>query len=77
MALDMSSRWTGRPPIDGCPGFKDGRMTSLALPDVSANGTREALLDYFDNTWTLTEVLLSGLSVRCVFFLQPKGLLTR
>jgi hypothetical protein len=29
--------------------------------------TRQQLLDYFDNTWTLTEVLFSGLLVcgRC------------
>ena len=26
-------------------------------------GTRQQLLDYFDNTWTLTEVLFSGLQV--------------
>jgi hypothetical protein len=25
--------------------------------------TRQELLDYFDNTWTLTEVLFSGLQV--------------
>lgn len=51
--------WTGlRPEV--CPGFgKDGRLTSLPLPDTS-KGSRQAVLDYFNNTWTLTEVLFSG-----------------
>lgn len=30
---------------------------------VLQTATRQELLDYFDNTWTLTEVLFSGLQV--------------
>ena len=57
------SRWTGQPPVAGCPGMNNGVISSLPLPDISENGTRQGLLDYFDNTWTLTEVLFSGLLV--------------
>lgn len=57
------TRWTGQPPVSGCPGFINGIITSLPLPDVSSNGSRQKLLEYFDNTWTLTEVLFSGLLV--------------
>jgi len=43
-----------------CPGVgKDGVITSLPL--VNCGASRQELLDYFDNTWTLTEVLFSGL----------------
>lgn len=51
--------WTGVPPPQ-CPGYvgKDssGYVTSLAIPNA-ATATRQDLLDYLDNTWTLTEVL--------------------
>jgi len=30
---------------------------------MTQTATRQQLLDYFDNTWTLTEVLFSGLQV--------------
>jgi len=65
--------WTGKRPVFGeCPGVaEDGHMTSLPLPDVSEKGTRQQLLDYFDNTWTLTEVLFSGLQGREVFLRSP------
>lgn len=53
--------WTGRAPVPGCPGLlPDGTMTSLPAPNL-ATVTRQQLLDYFDNTWTLTEVLFSAL----------------
>jgi hypothetical protein len=57
------SRWTGQPPVEGCPGYDAGVIRSLPLPDISSTGTRQGLLEYFDNTWTLTEVLFSGLLV--------------
>ena len=61
--LDIQSDtwWTGKPPIYGtCPGVqKDGTITSLPL--VHTNSSRKELLDYFDNTWTLTESLFSSL----------------
>lgn len=53
--------WTGRAPSQGCPGMlADGTITSLPLPNL-ATVTREQALDYFDNTWTITEVLFSAL----------------
>lgn len=54
--------WTGRPPTPGvCPGVRaNGHIDSLPLPNLS-RFTRQDVLDYFDNTWTLTEVLFSSL----------------
>ena len=53
--------WTGRAPSKGCPGcIADGTITSLPLPNL-ATVTRQQALDYFDNTWTITEVLFSAL----------------
>ena len=62
--------WTGRPPPD-CPGLQsDGTLTSLSLPNL-ATCDRQQVLDYFDNTWTLTEVLFSGLKGEEAFFRPP------
>ena len=62
--------WTGRPPQD-CPGLQpDGTLTSLPLPDL-ATCTREQVSAYFDNTWTLTETLFSGLRGEEAFFRPP------
>ncbi|HUM95900.1 MAG TPA: 5-histidylcysteine sulfoxide synthase [Candidatus Competibacter sp.] len=62
--------WTGRPPR-ACPGAQaDGVLTSLPLPDL-ARCTRQQVLDYFDNTWTLTETLFSGLRSEEAFFRPP------
>ncbi|HRZ07550.1 MAG TPA: 5-histidylcysteine sulfoxide synthase [Candidatus Competibacteraceae bacterium] len=62
--------WTGRTPPD-CPGRQsDGTLTSLPLPNL-ATCTRQQGLDYFDNSWTLTEVLFSGLKGEEAFFRPP------
>lgn len=62
--------WIGRPPQD-CPGRQpDGTLTSLPLPDLAAC-SRQQVLDYFDNTWTLTETLFSGLRGEEAFFRPP------
>ncbi|MDG4594749.1 MAG: 5-histidylcysteine sulfoxide synthase [Candidatus Contendobacter sp.] len=62
--------WTGRPPRD-CPGLQpDGTLTSLPLPNL-ATCTRQQVSDYFDNTWTLTEILFSGLQGEEAFFRPP------
>ena len=62
--------WTGRPPQD-CPGRQpEGTLTSLPLPDLAACSRQQAL-DYFDNTWTLTETLFSGLRGEEAFFRPP------
>lgn len=52
--------WTGKAP-DRCPGFDtDGTLRALSAPDTS-DCTRSQVLDYFDNGWTLTELLFSAL----------------
>jgi 5-histidylcysteine sulfoxide synthase/putative 4-mercaptohistidine N1-methyltranferase len=62
--------WTGRPPQD-CPGQQpDGTLTSLPLPNLASH-SRQQVLDYFDNTWTLTEILLAGLRGEEAFFRPP------
>jgi 5-histidylcysteine sulfoxide synthase/putative 4-mercaptohistidine N1-methyltranferase len=64
--------WTGRRPVAGlCPGVDGhGKIHSLSMPDL-ANCTRQQVQDYFDNTWTLTEVLFSGLKSDDVFYVVP------
>lgn len=54
--------WTGKAP--------EGAMTSLPLLDYS-RCTREAALDYFDNSWTLTEVLFASLKSEEAFYRPP------
>ena len=62
--------WTGHAP-DDCPGRQaDGTFTALPLPDL-AICTRQQVLDYFDNTWTLTEILFAGLRGEEAFFRPP------
>ncbi len=64
--------WTGKRPEAGiCPGVdKDGKIHSLPIPNL-ADCTRASVQDYFDNSWTLTEVLLSGLASPEVFYRVP------
>ncbi|HEY9730492.1 MAG TPA: 5-histidylcysteine sulfoxide synthase [Drouetiella sp.] len=70
----MRSRdwWTGKPPEHGvCPGVDAlGKMRSLPMPNLETC-TRAEVQDYFDNSWTLTEVLLSGLATADVFYRVP------
>ncbi len=63
--------WTGQPPVYGsCPGMKaDGTIESLPL--LNLQSTRKQILDYFENSWTLTEVLFSGLSSEEAFYCRP------
>jgi hypothetical protein len=61
--------WTGLPPAE-CPGVdNEGKMSSLTLLHLGA--TREQVLDYFNNTWTLTELLFSGLAREAAFYRRP------
>ena len=62
--------WTGRKPHDASGRQPDGTLTSLPLPNL-ATCTRQQALDYFDNGWTLTEVLFSGLKGEEAFFRPP------
>ncbi len=62
--------WTGKKPQD-CPGYlPDGTLTSLPLPHLAACDRRQAL-NYFDNTWTFTELLFAGLQGEEAFFRPP------
>lgn len=64
--------FTGKVPTDGrCPGVHEqGRITSLPLPDLSIC-SRDAVLDYFDNSWTLQETLFAGLRGVEAFYRPP------
>lgn len=42
-----------------------------SLPLLNLNGGRQALLDYFENTWSLTELLFSALSSKEAFYIRP------
>lgn len=63
--------WTGLAPIFGtCPGVQpDGTIHSLPL--LNFNSNRQQILDYFNNTWTLTEVLFSSLTSEEAFYRRP------
>lgn len=64
--------WTGKQPHE-CPGMgKDGVLYSLPQLSLSKESfTRESLQRYFDNTWTLTEVIMSGLQGEEAFTKPP------
>ncbi|MGE0708222.1 MAG: 5-histidylcysteine sulfoxide synthase [Planctomycetota bacterium] len=62
--------WTGLP-AERCPGIQpDGTLSSLPLPDL-ASCTREQVQAYFDNGWTLTEVLFRALRAPEAFYTAP------
>jgi 5-histidylcysteine sulfoxide synthase/putative 4-mercaptohistidine N1-methyltranferase len=62
--------WTGLSPQQ-CPGLTaDGTLTSLPLPNLQSC-TRASVRDYFDNTWTLTELLFSALNAETSFYCPP------
>jgi 5-histidylcysteine sulfoxide synthase/putative 4-mercaptohistidine N1-methyltranferase len=62
--------WTGKAP-DQCPGYdSSGRLRALAQLEFRAI-TRQDVLDYFDNGWTLTELLFSALESEEAFCLSP------
>ncbi|HEY9676374.1 MAG TPA: 5-histidylcysteine sulfoxide synthase [Drouetiella sp.] len=64
--------WTGKPPEYGmCPGVDvAGKIHSLNIPNLTTC-SRNEVMDYFDNSWTITEVLLSGLSSPHAFYRVP------
>jgi 5-histidylcysteine sulfoxide synthase/putative 4-mercaptohistidine N1-methyltranferase len=67
-----SSGWfTGVAP-ENCPGFNivTQQLQSLPLPNLS-NCTRESALAYFNNTWTITELLFSSLQSSEAFLRSP------
>ena len=67
------SWYTGKAPLPGvCPGVtQDGHITSLPLLNLSPGITKKHIMDYFDNTWTMTEVLNAALQGHKSFFVAP------
>ena len=69
----LRSRWfTGKAPVYGeCPGVRDdGTITSLMIPNL-ATCSRKEVRDYFDNSWTITEILFSALVKEEAFYRPP------
>ncbi|MBX9694423.1 MAG: hypothetical protein K2Z81_18700, partial [Cyanobacteria bacterium] len=66
------SWWTGIPAhMPECPGRSvDGHLGSLPLPDLRTC-RRQEVLDYFNNSWTLTELLFSSLVSEDAFLRPP------
>lgn len=63
--------WTGLAP-DKCPGFDKKRQCLVAVPFLNLETcTREDVLDYFNNSWTLTELLFQGLKTEEAFKRPP------
>ena len=63
--------WTGAPP-EACAGWQPelGTLSSLPQPQPG-HCTRQEVLDYFDNTWTLTELLFASLQGEAAFYASP------
>ena len=63
------SWWTGSSPLkSGCPGLgADGKLHSLRMPNLKSC-TRQQVLDYFQNTWALTDFLFASLKSRDAFY---------
>jgi len=64
--------WTGLSPKHGvCPGVgKDGKIRSLPMLDLT-HCSRSQVLDYFLNSWALTEVLFESLQGEAAFTCPP------
>lgn len=63
--------WTGVPP-EKCKGFDLKSQSLQALPLLNMEtATREKILDYFNNTWTLTELLFQALKTDRAFISPP------
>lgn len=63
--------WTGLAP-EKCPGFDSKKQCLVALPLLNMEtATREKILDYFNNSWTLTELLFQSLKTDEAFKSPP------
>ncbi len=63
--------WTGLAP-ENCPGFDKSRNCLTALPLLNLDiCSRQDVLDYFDNTWTLTELLFAGIKTEDAYTRPP------
>jgi 5-histidylcysteine sulfoxide synthase len=65
------SWWTGLSP-QNCPGFDAQTQTMHAIPFLNLSAcTRQDVIDYFNNSWTLTELLFQGLKVEEAYVRPP------
>ncbi len=63
--------WTGVPP-EKCVGFNKQKNFLQALPLLNLEiCSRQDVLNYFDNTWTLTELLFQSLKNELAFIRPP------
>lgn len=63
--------WTGLDPRE-CVGFDSTTQTLRALPLLNLQlATRQDVLDYFNNSWTLTELLFAGLKKEDAYIRPP------
>ena len=63
--------WTGLTPRFGeCPGVRSNG-TIASLPQIRLDSSRKDILDYFNNSWALTDVLFSGLASEEAFYRRP------
>ncbi|QDK38419.1 5-histidylcysteine sulfoxide synthase [Bdellovibrio sp. NC01] len=66
-----SSWWTGVAP-EKCVGFNKEKNFLQALPLINLDiCTRQDVIDYFNNSWTLTEVLFSSLKNESTYIRPP------
>lgn len=69
--LEGQNWWTGLSP-EQCSGFLLRTRTLHASPLLNLEkATRQDILNYFNNSWTLTEVLFSGLRCEEAFIRPP------
>lgn len=65
------SWWTGLSP-EQCPGFDKERNCLIALPLLNLEiCSRQDILDYFNNSWTLTELLFQSMKVESAYTRSP------
>jgi 5-histidylcysteine sulfoxide synthase/putative 4-mercaptohistidine N1-methyltranferase len=63
--------WTGLAP-PACPGFNKATNALNGLAQIKTTGvTRQDVLDYFDNGWTMTELVFSCLVGEEAFYRPP------
>jgi 5-histidylcysteine sulfoxide synthase len=63
--------WTGLDP-EHCPGFDRERNCLVSLPHINLSiCTKQDVLDAFNNVWTLTELLFSGIKTEETYVRPP------
>ena len=61
--------WTGKAP-EHCPGWDAATSSLHSTALLNTSSPRQAWLDYFDNTWTLTELLFASIQDEATFMMQ-------